>query len=260
MEYQELRLDRVSQIGTDRAIKVQKRQAKFFPLHAHEYYELEIILEGSGQQWINGQEQMVTRGAVSLLSPADFHEVRPDSGTVLWNIAFDESVLSGDILLAGFYQPFQLFPEKTVAKLDLAAQLLAESRTEQEIQPLMAYILLLVTQNSAQNQTVSGIQKAMRYVDTHFRDNPSLAQAAEQACLSPVYFGTLFRKVTGKTYVEYLNHRKVSCAKMLLRSGVSVTETCFSAGFGSLSGFLHAFRKITGMTPNDYREERRKKT
>ena len=92
-------------------------------------------------------------------------------------------------------------------------------------------------------------------MDTHFRENPTLAQAAEQACLSPVYFGSLFRKLTGKTYVQYLNSRKVVCAKMLLESGISVTETCYSAGFGSLSGFLHAFRQITGMSPKAYKEQ-----
>jgi AraC-like DNA-binding protein len=41
---------------------------------------------------------------------------------------------------------------------------------------------------------------------------------------------------------------------MLLESGLSVTETCFSAGFGSLSGFLYTFRQTTGMSPSAYKD------
>ena len=93
MEQKELRLDKLTQIGGDRGLRIHYRPAYPFPLHAHEYYELEFIMEGTGKQWINGQERPVARGAVSLLTPADFHEVQPEPGTILWNISFDESFL-----------------------------------------------------------------------------------------------------------------------------------------------------------------------
>ena len=257
MDQNELRLDRLSQIGGDTGLRIQRRSAAWFPLHAHDYYELEIILEGSGQQWINGLERPISRGSTSLLSPADFHEVHPEPGTVLWNISFDESFLPRAVpeaLLAGTYQSYQLIPEEILHKLDMAAKLLLEEyQCCGSIRPLMEYILSLVIRGGEGDQPLSAMQRAILYVDTHFRDNPTLAQAAEQACLSPVYFGCLFRKFTVKTYVQYLNIRKVDCAKMLLESGVSVTEACFSAGFGSLSGFLHAFRQVTGMSPKAYK-------
>ena len=102
------------------------------------------------------------------------------------------------------------------------------------------------------------MRRAILYVETHFRENPSLADAAEQACLSPVYFGNLFKQITGETYINFLNARKVSCAKMLLESGCSVTEACFASGFGSLSGFLHAFKQKTGVSPEKYKKGGRK--
>lgn len=257
MEKEELRLDKLTQIGADKGLRVRYRPAYPFPLHAHEYYELEFIMEGTGKQWINGQEWPVARGAVSLLTPADFHEMQPEPGTILWNISFDESFLPLSVpeaLLKGNYQPFHTVSEEILEKLDMAANLLLkESASDGLIRPLVEYILSLVIRNGEGSRGLSSMQKAILYVDTHFRENPSLSQAAEQACLSPVYFGSLFRKTTGKTYVQYLNFRKVECAKMLLASGVSVTEACYSAGFGSLSGFLHAFRQETGISPKLYK-------
>lgn len=55
-----------------------------------------------------------------------------------------------------------------------------------------------------------------------------------------------------RTYVTYLNRCKVRCAAMLLKNGKSVTEACFEAGFGSLSGFRYAFRQRMGLSPKDY--------
>ena len=98
---------------------------------------------------------------------------------------------------------------------------------------------------------LSPIPKAIAYIETHFRENPSLAEAAEQACLSPVYFSALFKKETGETYVSYLNSCKVRCAAMLLESGMSVTEACFASGFGSLSGFLYTYKQKKGISPSE---------
>ena len=103
------------------------------------------------------------------------------------------------------------------------------------------------------------MRKALLYLETHFRENPSLADIANQACLSPEYFCSQFKQLTGMTYLQYLNQRKVNCAKMLLESGLSVTETCFSAGFGSLSGFLYTFRQATGLSPSEYKKFAAKK-
>lgn len=42
----------------------------------------------------------------------------------------------------------------------------------------------------------------------------------------------------------------------LLDNGMSVSAACFESGFGSLSGFLHTFKKITGISPNEYRTKK----
>lgn len=264
MSDNELRLDKVSQIGTNSNLRIQQRMAESFPLHAHNYYEIEIVLEGTGWQWLNGKKYSIQRGCVYLLSPADFHEVQVDGKTRIWNISFDETLIPQkqlEALLTGRYQSIQRLDEEQLKKLDLAAGLLWEEYVcNGSIRPLIEYILSQVIREGEGNARLSAMQKAILYVDTHFREDPSLAQAAAQACLSPVYFGSLFKKYTGETYVNYLNIRKVNCAKMLLESGISVTESCYCAGFGSHSSFLRAFKQNVGMSPGAYRISHRKES
>lgn len=247
------RLDRETYIGKNKHLLIKRRKASSFPLHAHDYFEIEIVLSGRGLHRLGDQEYPLSRGSVYILSPADFHAVTVLEEMELWNIAFDETLLPPEQAEAIFSRSHPFFcqlSEKELCKFDTAALLL--SQEEQQVRPLIGYLLAALMPPAAPQPAPSPIRKALLYIETHFRENPSLAQAAEQACLSPVYFGALFKKETGETYLRYLNARKVRCATMLLESGMSVSEACFASGFGSLSGFLYTFKQIAGCTPEAY--------
>jgi two-component system response regulator YesN len=119
----------------------------------------------------------------------------------------------------------------------------------------MEYLLdTILPQESVINHPTP-IHQAILYIETFFRNNPSVADVASQVGLSPNYFSNLFKKETGETYVAYLNRRKVTCSMMLLENGVPVSTACFESGFGSLSGFLQSFKKVTGISPNEYQKK-----
>ena len=265
MDKKELRLESSTHIGDGKHLAIRKRYSKTFPLHAHEYFEVEITLEGKGCQILNGEKYSLKRGSVSILSPSDFHQVIAETDTSLmaWNIAFDESVISSSRLESIFLNGggfSRELDENTLAKIDSACELLRqESMGNGCIKPLIEYLLTLLMDKSETNEDLTPMRKAILYIETHFRENPTLKDAAEVACLTPVYFGNLFKEMTGETYINYLNARKIKCATMLLESGFSVSEACFSSGFGSLSGFLHTFKQKKGISPESYKQLKRKK-
>ena len=238
-------------------IKATCRTAKSFALHSHDYFEIEIILEGGGTQYINSEEYSLEKGSVYLLTPADFHEILLDRHTRLWNIAFDETVLD-DELKQKLFSAKRLcrnVDEDTLFRLERASELIvAECAAGGAVEPLLEYMLSILLPSWNKKEQLTPIRRAVLYIETHFREDPSLEDAAREACLSPVYFGNLFKKVTGETYVNYLNRCKISCAMMLLENGMSVSRACFDSGFGSLSGFLYTFRKKTGMSPEEYKK------
>ncbi len=252
------RLKKEQYIGTGKHLAVIHRRAYTFPLHAHEYFEVEIVLNGSGIHFLNGKQFPVQRGSIYLISPADFHKVIVSKPMELWNISFDETLLSPAQLEDTFLKrpSCRQLNEKELKKISTAAELLYEEYlSEGYVQPLIDYILALVMQQAALSGQITPLRRAILFIQTHFRENPSLKDAAAQACLSPVYFGNLFKKEMGQTYTNYINTRKINCAMMLLESGLSVNEACFSSGFGSLSGFLHTFKQHTGFSPQQYKEQ-----
>lgn len=249
------RLDRETYIGQNRHFRIERRKAHSFPLHAHDYYEIEIVLSGGGIHRLGEQTYSLQRGSIYILSPADFHAVEVTEEMELWNIVFDETMLSNrqaELLFSRSMPLFRQLNEQELQKFNTVAMLLRQE--DQHISLLLDYLLTALMPPSDPEPEPTAIRKAILYIDAHFRESPSLALAAEQACLSPVYFGALFKKETGETYVSYLNSRKVRCAAMLLESGMSVTEACFASGFGSLSGFLYTFKQKTGLTPQKYAE------
>jgi len=81
-------------------------------------------------------------------------------------------------------------------------------------------------------------------------DVPAMARAA---LMSPAHFSRRFRAAYGETPYAYLMTRRIERAKALLRSGTSVTDTCFAVGCTSLGSFSARFTEIVGETPSQYR-------
>lgn len=80
-----------------------------------------------------------------------------------------------------------------------------------------------------------------------------ISEVADLASLSPEAFCRYFKLRTGKTYTAFLNEVRISNAcELLIRSGKSIQQVCYAAGFNNLSHFNRVFRKITGQTPKKY--------
>lgn len=227
-------------------------------LHSHEFFEIEIILKGSGTHIINSKSYDIQRGTVWISTPADFHEINLDGEAEYWTIIFDETIISPIHMQEIFQSDLRCLTvaEDVLRRLDIVTQLIDEEHLHNgNVRPLMEYILDIVIPQKAEHEILAPVPQAILYIETFFRSSPSLAVTAEQVGLSPNYFSNIFKKETGETYISYLTRRKVMCAMMLLEKGISVADACFESGFGSLSGFLQSFKKITGVSPNEYQKK-----
>ena len=98
------------------------------------------------------------------------------------------------------------------------------------------------------------IQQAVRFINDNYRTDICLDDVAGEAGMSPAHFSRIFKKVMGLPYQDYLNGRRITKAKSLLRtSAQSVTEIAVSLGFADPTGFGRIFKKLTGHTPSTYR-------
>ena len=85
---------------------------------------------------------------------------------------------------------------------------------------------------------------------------PTVKYCADKLCLSPNYFGDLIKKETGKTALEWIQNKIISIAKeRLLLPSDSISQIAYSLGFQYPQHFTRVFKRMTGMTPNEYREK-----
>ncbi len=80
---------------------------------------------------------------------------------------------------------------------------------------------------------------------------------ARELCITPKYLTTLIRRVSGKSVSEWIDIYVVLEAKALLRfSNRSVQEVAYALNFPNQSFFGSYFKRITGMSPSEFRAQK----
>ena len=98
------------------------------------------------------------------------------------------------------------------------------------------------------------IAKAVRFIHKHIAEEIELEKLAEISCLSKDHFIRLFKKGMGTTPLQFVNQKKIEKAQLLLLTEeLAVKEIAFRLAFEDYSYFNRLFKKITGMTPQEYR-------
>ena len=108
---------------------------------------------------------------------------------------------------------------------------------------------------SAQPELYERLRSARLFMDTFYYLPLDLEQISGQAHFSRYHFLRSFKRVYHKTPHQYLTHKRIEQAKVLLSdSHASITEVCFAVGFQSLGSFSTLFNKYAGYSPQIYRE------
>lgn len=98
------------------------------------------------------------------------------------------------------------------------------------------------------------IKDAMRYMQTHYHEHITAKDAAAYVGLSPSYFGSLFRRSAGVSPTAYIIDLRIQKAQQLLsKSSYHVYEIAEMVGYENSFYFNRQFKKITGCTPNEWR-------
>lgn len=98
------------------------------------------------------------------------------------------------------------------------------------------------------------VRRTVDYIYANLNEPLTLKMAAEHVALDQSYLSKLFAKEMGIPIKAYILKAKIATAQNILTfSDFSIADIAYSLGFSSQSTFAAAFRKITGMTPMQYR-------
>lgn len=100
------------------------------------------------------------------------------------------------------------------------------------------------------------IRRALNVIHQDYDRDIGLESIAEELKLNKSYLSTLFKSETGQTITEYLNEIRVqSSKKLLLQTSASILDIAIQVGFSSQAYFGRTFKKLTGLTPSEFRKQ-----
>jgi AraC-like DNA-binding protein len=247
--------------------------------HAHPgIYEAHFVVGGSMGFQARRQDFEVNEGMVFLTKPGEVHsgiDTTLQPAEWYWiHIHFPENqALQGLTALqtreleeAYARASLCLFPGSELLK-DAFVRLLDEHRSPGEHSTLIAratfhelMVRLIrdhdrVKVTSAAASVSADVRQALAWLDENIGEPLSIPDLAAASGLSQSHFRRRFHKETGFTPSDYLTRRRILRAKQLLQGKrMSITEIAFRLGFQSSPYFAAVFKKLTGMTPSEYRE------
>ena len=97
------------------------------------------------------------------------------------------------------------------------------------------------------------IEKAIRFLETHAIEQPSLDAVAEHVGLSPCHFQRLFKRWAGVSPKRFLQHITVESARQLLRDSASVLDASYAVGLSGPGRLHDLFVSIDAVTPGEFK-------
>ncbi len=105
-------------------------------------------------------------------------------------------------------------------------------------------------ESSSQTDT---IQKLCEFINENSKEKLTLERLSKESGFSPFHLQRLFKKVTGVTPREYVEAVRIAKLKLSLKSGNSIRESTYGAGYNT-SGWLYFRPNKLGMSPLKYKK------
>lgn len=112
--------------------------------------------------------------------------------------------------------------------------------------------------NQRRNTTKSFVAKAIDYVKEHYADQDlSIETICSYLGVSTAYFSTVFKKETGKTFINYLTeYRMQQAVELLIEKNEKTYIIAQQVGYADPNYFSYVFKKQYGMSPSKYKSSR----
>ncbi|TDF96635.1 response regulator transcription factor [Paenibacillus piri] len=118
------------------------------------------------------------------------------------------------------------------------------------------YAIMKLYHNRLAESRATHAQKAMAYIEEHLGHDVGLQQVAKHVHLHPNHLSEVFKKETGLNFGDYVTRQKIRRAMEILKvSPAKVSEVASSVGYEDVKYFSQLFKKYTGKTPSEYRED-----
>ena len=274
----------ITPLEPDDSFLVFDRHNTFFdyPIHYHKEFELNFIYNGKGvKRYVGDSVASISNIELVLVGPNLNHgwlsketlDIEAHEITIQFSDKLFHEVLLSKKIMKPIKDMFQkaahgiLFSEgvsKEIYKYLVnisnftgmnyfieflkILQILATS----ENQVLLSnYVAESITFNKSNR-----METLYNFIQKNFKNKMTLEEVSSLLNMSNVSFNRFIKRRTGKTFIEFLNERRISHACMqLIETNDNIAQIAFDCGFNNIANFNRAFKKIKSITPTEFRDQ-----
>lgn len=254
-----------------------------FPLHFHEEYELNLIMNASGAKRIIGDHiNVIDDLELVLVGPnlphAWFtHECKSEAITELtiqWHRdLFDEKLLRRNQLsfIRNMFEKSSQgisFTKETIQSVLPRILSLSQKSGFDSVMDLINLLhdlsasrnLITLSdatfiKNQSFNYNSRRLEKVFEFLNNNYHKNISLKDVSTLVSMTEESFSRFIKKRTGNTFINSLNEIRLGHAsRLLIDTTHSISEVSYQCGFNNISNFNRLFKKKKNCTPKEFRE------
>ena len=254
-------------------------------MNRHSYFEVLYLCSGSANCHIQDRLLPFNEGDLAIIGSTLYHRIECQSSSPLTLAAmfFDPDIIrcDGASDSTEYLTPFLLqdtdFPHIVPAETGVPRQVLdmmlrirserpaSSPRSRLALKTYLKMLLMHLVDQYAQyagtvetfqrqQQALDRLRPLFRYLGENCGNCIQVGQAARICGMSESHFMSVFKRVTGLSFVTYINHYRVERAQVLLATtDRSIADISQRVGFCDQSYFGTIFRRTVGMTPVTYR-------
>lgn len=263
-------------------VQVDKLPYFYDTLHFHPEWQITLMLEGTGTQFVGDNVERFQPYDIYFLGSNLPHVFRSDAEYYTDNLrAYSISIyFRGDILGEHFFDiPETLHLKSLLYEASRGFRIRNKEANElttliksivykNGFEKLLTFLEILnalsastgkkylssITYQSTQKETDNQrINDVFEFLMRNYEREINLEEVAGIANMTPNAFCRFFKLRTRKTFSEFLNDIRIGHACRMLQSGDnSISEVCYATGFNNVSNFNRQFKNRTKMTPSTY--------
>lgn len=176
---------------------------------------------------------------------SDFNDLNQIRNIYLEVLFFIQSKLKND-LQEGYF----------VNNISMIQQILGCNSHQEVNRKLEQYLAFVKESLLSKNEKIDSkvIKVLLEYIDKHYFKEISLQDLSREVYLHPVYLSKVFKQEVGKNFVDYLTEVRIQKARIFLKDvSLKVNDVCSMVGYQSSKHFSKQFKRLTGVTPTEYR-------
>lgn len=259
-------------------------------MHKHKFIEIVFILSGEAIHTVGNRQYKVKCGDVTVINCGVPHKftanTESEDSFVAYDLMFSPDFFDASTINMGAFESlkssflfYSLFPSETYAYPDmhisgkrygdygeLFTRIYHEfiSKDKGYVEIIRAYVIELIIKIfrdleksgmavlSTDNKKT--VYSAISYIENNYNTKLSVDDIAARVFLSPDYFRKLFKKVTGDSVIAFQQKLRIDEACRLLSvTDMAIKDISEAIGYNDIKSFYQVFKKMTGKTPKEYR-------